>query len=337
MPRSSVVVVMSVDTEEDNWGLTADRPTVTNIRELPRLHAFLRDLGVRPTYFVNHPVAIDADCAAILSDIVASGTAEIGAHLHPWNTPPIEGPVEECPSMMLHLRPASQAAKVASVTHAIKTACGRTPTSFRAGRFGLGAAGAAVLAAAGYRVDSSVTPYFDWTKFDNGPSFVGAPLDVYRPRADDLCVPASTGSLVEVPISGGYTRGRVRAWNRTYRILHGRIPGRRAWASLAARTGVARHVAMSPEQAPLRDLCGLSRSMLASGLRLIHAFWHSPSLSPGLTPFTRTQQDVDALYDRIGAHVAWLRDRGDVTFATVGEAAELLGRTSVGPEGAAAC
>ncbi len=337
MAKPSVVVVMSVDTEEDNWGLTADRALLKNLRELPRLHAFLRDRGVRPTYFVNYPVAADTSCAAILRDVVASGAAEIGAHLHPWNTPPIDGPVEECPSMMLHLPPAVQAAKVASVTRAIEHACRTTPTSFRAGRFGLGEASAAVLAAAGYGVDSSVTPFFDWSRFDDGPSFVGAPLDVYRPDAGDLRRPAPSGPLVEVPISGGYTRGRVRGWDRTYRVLHGAIPGRRVWASLAARTGVARLVAMSPEQAPLRDLCGLSRSILASGLRLIHAFWHSPSLSPGLTPFTRTRQDVEDLYARIEAHISWLKGQADVTFATVSEAAALLAPSSVGPGETARC
>lgn len=324
MPRPSVVLVMSVDTEEDNWGLTIDRPALTNIRELPRLHAFLRDLGVRPTYFVNYPVAADVECAAIVRDIAASGTAEIGAHLHPWNTPPLDGPVAECPSMMLHLPPRAQAAKVARVTDALEEASGLRPTSFRAGRFGLGRAGAEALADQGYVVDSSVTPFFDWSRYDGGPSFVGAPLDVYRPRVDDLRLPAVRGPLIEVPISGGYTRGLVRSWHRTYRVLHGTLPGRRLLASVAARTGLARHVAMSPEQAPLRDLCGLSNALIASGVRLIHAFWHSPSMHAGLTPFTHTAGEVENLYERIGAFVGWLRGRVDVTTATVGEAARLL-------------
>ena len=52
-----VTLVVSIDTEEDNWQPVRTEATVDNIRELPRLHRALERVGVRPTYFVSYQVA----------------------------------------------------------------------------------------------------------------------------------------------------------------------------------------------------------------------------------------------------------------------------------------
>lgn len=326
MTEQPVVLVMSVDTEEDSWGVTAAAPMLRNIWQLPRLHTFLSDLGVRTTYFVNYPVANDETAAGVLREIATSGRSEIAAHLHTWNTPPFDGPPEKGTTMLLRLPRAEQTAKVASLTQLLTDRFGTPPVSFRAGRFGLGEETAAILAQAGYAVDSSVTPFFSWDRDDDGPSFVGAPLDVYRPSLHDVRAPATDGvaPLIEVPISGGYTRGKVPSWERLYRRLHGGLWGHRVLTSLGARTRLLRHAALSPEQSDLADLIALSRAIVGSGVRILHAFWHSPSLVPGLTPFVKTQRDVTALYRRIADYVAWLTSWTDVRFATVAEAATLL-------------
>src|SRR5438128_572986 len=83
---------------------------------------------------------------------------------------------------------------------------GAAPTAFRAGRFGLGPAAVSALLSCGYQVDSSVTPFVSWEATDDGPTFVGAPLAVYRTDPGrDVRVPEPFGPLVEVPITCGYT------------------------------------------------------------------------------------------------------------------------------------
>ena len=46
-PCTDVLLIVSIDTEEDNWHLSRDRVTVKNIAELPRLAMFFDRLGVR--------------------------------------------------------------------------------------------------------------------------------------------------------------------------------------------------------------------------------------------------------------------------------------------------
>ena len=112
LPEDAVALVVSIDTEEDNWTPARDGIRIENIRELPALQRFLRGLGLRPTYFADHPVASEPWSAAILREIAEDGGAEIGAHLHPWNTPPLEEPLAPGNSMLTNLPPALQRAKL---------------------------------------------------------------------------------------------------------------------------------------------------------------------------------------------------------------------------------
>src|SRR5438046_10511003 len=86
--RTPLLLIVSRDTEEDNWNRSRKGVTVRNIRELRRLARFFDRLGVRPTYFTTYHVAIDPDAAAVVRDVGDESRGEIGAHLHPWNTPP---------------------------------------------------------------------------------------------------------------------------------------------------------------------------------------------------------------------------------------------------------
>src|SRR5438132_7323908 len=149
----SVLVLFSVDTEEDNWRPSRDGVTVENIRELPRLDALLRGLGVRTTYFTTYQVAIHEWAVAILRELQARG-AEIGAHLHPWNTPPLDEPFVPRNSMLANLPARLQLAKVERLTDTLRRAFDAAPVSFRAGRYALGPETEAALIRCGYRVDS---------------------------------------------------------------------------------------------------------------------------------------------------------------------------------------
>jgi len=214
-----VLLVVSLDTEEDNWVATRSGITVENIRELRRLRRFFDGLGVRPTYFTTHQVAVQPWAADILREACDGGRAEIGAHLHPWNSPPIEEPLIPRNTMMTNLPPALQLEKLRRLTGTLEDVFGARPTAFRAGRFGLGAGSVSALLACDYRTDSSVTPFVSWEAVDEGPTFVGAPLHVYRiGEGQDVRVPARRGPLVEVPLTCGYTRWSPSRWPLVHRV-----------------------------------------------------------------------------------------------------------------------
>ena len=157
MTRETVVLV-SIDTEEDNWYCSRNGVAVSNIRALEPLARFFDRLGVRPTYLVTYQVAIDPCAAETVRNVAAGDGAEIGAHIHPWNTPPLAEPFLPRNSMLKNLPADLQLAKLECLTAAVTRAFDRVPRVFRAGRFGFGRDTIAALLRCGYCVDSSVTP-----------------------------------------------------------------------------------------------------------------------------------------------------------------------------------
>lgn len=322
---SETLVVVSLDTEEDNWSRSRSGVTVANIRMLPRQAALFDRMGIRPTYFTAYQVAIDAGAAAILRDLSAGGRAEIGAHLHPWNTPPLDEVLVPRNSMMKNLPVALQRAKLDRLTATLAAAFGARPTAFRAGRYGLGRESVAALIGAGYRVDSSVSPFVDLRAMDDGPSFVGAPLGpYYLAPGHDVTQPAERGSLIELPLSSGYNRSPFRFWDPARRALEAGPWRRLRLAGLASWTGIIRRLSLSPELSTVSDMLTLARRLLDHGTRHLQLSWHTPTLLPGLSPFTTTAADVDRIYGSIAGFVDGLTRFTRVKFATVSEAATTL-------------
>jgi len=320
------VVIVSIDTEEDDWNRSRDGVTVENIHELRRQAQFFDRWGVRPTYFTTYQVAIEPRAVETLRDICAEGRGEIAAHLHPWNTPPLAEAFVPRNSMLKNLPADLQLAKLRAVTAALEEAFELTPRAFRAGRYGLGRGTVAALVRCGYHVDSSVTPFVSWEAFDDGPTFVGAPFEPYRLAPDcDVRQPAPDGDVLEIPLSYGFNRGPFRVWDPARRFLEAAPLRWLPLAGLAARTGLVKRIVLSPELESATDMLTLSSRLLEHGVRYLQLSWHSPSLKPGLSPFTATAADVARLYASVDAYLEGLSRMTRVAFATMSEAAAVLG------------
>jgi hypothetical protein len=324
------LLIVSLDTEEDNWNRSRAGVTVENIAELPRQARLFERLGVRPTYFTTYSVATDPRAANTMREVGNSGRAEIAAHLHPWNTPPLDEAFVPRNSMVKNLPARLQLAKLQRLTDVLTETFGHNPTAFRAGRYGIGRDTVAALIACGYRVDSSVSPFVDLRPMDDGPTFVGAPIFPYRLAPDrDVREPAPSaatplGLLVEIPLSYGFNRGPFRMWDLTRRLLES-APWR--WLRLdaiASRTGLVRRLSLSPEFQSVDAMLTLSARLLEHGARHLHISWHTPSLKAGLSPFTPTAADVERLYASIERYLEGVARLTDFRFATVSEAAAEL-------------
>ena len=319
-----MLLIVSIDTEEDNWHPCREGVTVENIRELPRLDALFQRLGVRATYFTTYQVAIHDWAAAILRELHGAG-AELAAHLHPWNTPPLDEPFIGRNTMLKNLPGALQLAKLERLTGTLREAFGGRPVAFRAGRYGLGPDTVTALIRCGYRVDSSVTPFISWEAYDDGPTFIGAPIHEYRLAGDaDVRIPQPGGALVEIPMSVGYNRPPSRAWTRVYRALSAPVLRPLHLRGLASRAGIVRRIGLSPETDSVANMLTLSRRLIDAGLRHLHVFFHSPSLSPGLSPFAPDRARVEGMYRAIASYVEGVGRVTPLRFVTVSEAATLL-------------
>src|SRR6266540_4996948 len=323
MRNGSVLLIVSIDTEEDNWNRSRHDVTVENIQELRTQAALFDRWGVRPTYFTTYQVATDPAAADVMREVTDGGRAEIGAHLHPWNTPPLSEAFEPRNSMLKNLPAELQRAKLERLTAVLEETFGRQPVAFRAGRYGLGRDTVAALLRCGYRVDSSVAPFINLEAVDDGPSFVGAPIVPYRLGPDrDVRQPAPNGELLEIPMSYGYSRAPFSFWHPARRLLEAgprwlHLPG------IAFRTGLVKRIALYPEQSLTRDMLTLSRRLLEEGARHLHLFWHTPSLTPGLA-HCATAADVARLYASVEEFLECLAQLTPLTFVTVSEAAAEL-------------
>jgi hypothetical protein len=320
------LVICSVDTEEDDWEPRRDGVTVNNVGQLPRLSELMGELNAPVTYFVTHAVAADGASCRVLRKLVDEGTSEIGAHLHPWNTPPLTESIS-LPNLMLNNLPASlQFSKLRRLTDRLEDAFGRAPASFRAGRSGLGSSTIDVIRRCGYTIDSSVMPFYDLTSV-HGPTFVGAPNRAYCIGENgNAREPLDAGPILEIPVSSAYSRVPFERWDAIHRRLGSRVGRAFRLPGLAARAGLVSKIALKPELESVTDMLSLARTLLRQGSSHLQIMWHSPSLLPGTSPFVRTTADRDRLLARIRGFIEGLRQTWPVRFVTLSTAAESLAR-----------
>tara|TARA_R110002049_G_scaffold285698_2_gene466856 strand:+ start:79685 stop:80686 length:1002 start_codon:yes stop_codon:yes gene_type:complete len=297
--------VVTIDTEEEGlWsGNYAAQGEVTNIRGVPRFQDLCDRFQIRPTYLVDTPVLQSDEATDILRPIQDTGRAEIGAHLHPWNTPPLSEERTPRNSYLCNLPVQLQRAKLQTLTEQIESRYGRRPTSFRAGRYGLDAEGAKILADLGYLVDSSVLPYANYQP-ESGPDFRHAPLTPYHVGTVDLLQPMlpheeMPHALLEVPVTAGFTHRWFEVASRLHRAAHVQpLRGMRA-VGVLDRLGIATKVKLSPEQASAGQMKKLIHACLDRTHPVLVLMFHSSSLVPGFSPYVKSEDELNQFLDRL--------------------------------------
>lgn len=318
------LVICSVDTEEDNWEPQRYDLTTRNINELPKLSEMMEELLVPLTYFVTHAVVTNDASRVVLRTMVRQSRAEIGAHLHPWNTPPLSESLSRENLMLNNLQPALQLSKLRVLTDEIADAFGGAPQAFRAGRSALGPNSIDALRQCGYTIDSSVSPFHDLRPV-HGPNFVGAPNGAYCiGENNDALRPLDAGPVLEIPLSSGYSRAPFERWDAIHRRLRSRVGRAVMLPQIAARTGLLSRISLKPELESIDDMLRLSVLLIREGTSPLQIMWHSPSLLPGSSPFVQSAGDRDRLLERIRGLIQSLRETAAVKFVTMSEAAQLL-------------
>ena len=306
-----------VDTEEEfDWRAPLSRAarSVAATRAIPAAHRRFADRGVALTYLVDHPVASDDAAVAAIAATLGDGRSAVGTQLHPWVNPPFDEALSAANSYVGNLPAALEAAKLDVLTDLITAAFGAAPIVYRAGRYGIGPATLGLLAARGYRFDTSVRAYYDYSS-DGGPDF-GA----LGPEAARVA-----HGLIELPLGVIFT-GRWRQWRAPYAVA-GRLPrGRGA----LARLGLVSRTALTPEDMPLADVREAIRVAHGEGLRLLNFSFHSPSLEPGHTPYVGDAADL-ATFWHWWDGVLDLFDRLGVANASLGEIAAAVGPAGLEP------
>jgi hypothetical protein len=304
-------LVVTIDTEEDNWGdFKATGQTVENVRRIPDLQPLFDDFDVIPTYLVAYQVAVDETASSILRSILAAGRCEIGAHCHPWNTPPFATSRDAVKdSMLCNLPTDLQREKMRRLHEAIESGFDNQPVSFRCGRWGFGSDVARHLVDLGYRVDSSVTPYMDWTT-DCGPDFSTIPPWPFRFGAESTLRVPLTRPLLEVPVTIGFLQSNFALSNAILRAVQRRPIDRFRLTGVLNHLGAVTKVWLSPEVSTAAEMIALTKRMLRKNYRVLNLTFHSPSLQAGLTPFVRSRSDEDRFFRCLRDYLTFAREAG---------------------------
>ncbi|NUP88231.1 MAG: deacetylase [Candidatus Sumerlaeia bacterium] len=289
--------LITIDTEGDNLWARPREITTRNAAFLPRFQALCDRFAFRPTYLTNFEMAQSPVFQAFARDALARGTAEVGMHLHSWNSPPIKPLTADDFTFhpyLFEFPGEVMREKVHVMTDLLEQTFQRPVVSHRAGRWGLDARYARILAQRGYRVDCSVTPHVSWKHDGGDPSqhggqdFRGFPEEPYFLDLDDISR-AGVSGLLEVPMTILPSEsGLVR---RIHRVVHGVRTLRR----VAKRLAPAAHW-LQPNGRNGASLRRIVERVVAEGRLHLQFTTHSSELMPGGGPYFRTERDIDRLY-----------------------------------------
>ena len=292
-------LLVVVDTEEEfDWEADFDRnaTSVEAMRHVYRGQEIFDEAGVRPAYLVDFPVASQATGFAPLREFVDGGRAVVGAHLHPWVSPPFDEEVTRRHSFAGNLPAALERAKLERLVEQIEASFEERPVLYKAGRYGIGPNTAGILADLGFEVDLSACPAFDFSA-EGGPDFSRFSADPYwfgeqRPL---LGLPA-TGAFVGRLQHGAH---RWHRWASRPRLEWARLPG------ILARLDLVDRLHLSPEGFDFGDLRRLTESLLARGTRVFTLSFHSPTLDPGRTPYVRDRTELKNFLDLLRLYLGY--------------------------------
>jgi hypothetical protein len=320
--------ILTIDAEADNQWVHGTKISTDNLRFLPRIHKLCLQYTIYPTYLVTSEVCTDEYAKELLRGYREASQAEIGAHLHIWTTPPFEdkaglrfndhyhGFATELPEPLLRR-------KIEHLTQQIENAFGKRPTSFRSGRYGFNETCANMLLDNGYLVDSSVTPYIDWSFEQGVPGETGGP-DFSRRGAEHYRVAVGNKSLLEIPVTILPTRFPFTVSDSLTGLYS-------SWGKNVVSRGIKRlsfgtqPVWLRPFPASsLESFRRIIEVAARRDLTFITMMLHSSELMPGCSPYRKDQRSVEALYTLLEEFFALLHNYA-IPSVTLSAAASSVG------------
>jgi glycosyltransferase involved in cell wall biosynthesis len=278
-------LIFTVDTEEQfNWsGFSPDEHKVCDPDHIDRLQKVCEAFGVKPLYFITYPLLTDARSAGYFRMLAEDGRADLGIHLHQWNTPPIGGYAGEYYSWQSNLPPAIHAAKLGAIVDAFERAFGYRPIAHRAGRYGVSPLAYRALAGIGVTFDFSPSVSFDFSA-GGGPDFSTMSNDPFAAETDQ-------GAIEVTPVCGALAL-RGGSLFLKQRGAPGLTEDRRRFPRRLTAP-----FRLSCEQARFHELVALTKSLERAGTPVLTFSLHSTTMTAGANNYAPDEAAVSAHLD----------------------------------------
>lgn len=286
---STPQLIAVIDTEEEfDWQAEPD-PNATSVKAISELHLIqdvFNEYNIKPCYVVDHPIASQKLSVDVISEFYKKGQCEIGAHLHPWVSPPYEEELNRRNMFPGNLDYELEYKKLKNLTELIKKSFGLTPEIYRAGRYGIGKNTASILKKLNYKIDLSICSGIDFS-YEGGPDF-----------SDSFAQPfwfGENNDLLEIPLSGAFV-GKTGKFSKFIYNSAGHLHLLKARAILS-RLSIVDRLMLSPEGFTTKEHKKLTQYLYDRGVRVFSWNLHSTSVVPGLTSYNKTEKDVNDFLD----------------------------------------
>lgn len=285
--------IITVDTEGDNlWRWKKGTPITTeNVKFIPRFQELCEKFGFKPVYLTNYEMVQDDVWVHYIKTKAQQGLCEIGMHIHAWNSPP-EYKIEDLfggnPYITEYPHEVAEE-KIKYLTQFLESRFEIEIVSARSGRWATNDAYFDALKRSGYVVDCSLTPDIDWSMcpgstVKNGNDYRNIKRNVFM----------HPSGIIEIPM----TSKRVRHWSDgTFRHKAACIiKGEELW--------------LRPIKKSLHNLIFLSEDVAKEKNGYLEFMLHSSELMPGGSPYFKSEEDVDVLYNILEKYFTWVSNKG---------------------------
>jgi hypothetical protein len=288
--------IVTVDTEGDDLWARPREITTRNASYLPRFQSLCESYGLRPTYLTNYEMAVSPVFQEFGREMLGRDAAEIGMHLHAWNSPPLvpltDDDFHHVPYLAEYPEPVIRE-KVRFMTGLLEETFGVDMVSHRAGRWMLSETYARILVEQGYRVDCSVTPHVSWRpnrgdpRGEGGSDYTLFPETAYFLDLQDISRPGDS-PLLEIPLTV-LSRRRPLCRLLPSAVRSASFPRRVMGRLLPTRP-------LIPSRENGKDMLAILDGVVRRKRPYAELAIHSSELMPGGSPTFRTEEEIESLY-----------------------------------------
>jgi hypothetical protein len=291
--ENSTVFVVTVDTESDDAWTNPGTIKLDNMRAIPRFQGLCEKYDIIPTYLITFECATRDEAIQILKPIADSGRCEIGHHLHVWSTPPFQK--DNKSSVDLNWIHAYQSElqdelffeKAETLKSAIQKNYGISPTSHRAGRWGIDPRTINWLMNNDFIADTSVLPLADFSnmmgKHKTGPNFFFSSFDVDT-------ISDGENTLLEIPVTVNSSPHLIIELLKI--TVRNKLLSERNANKMIRKFGGGTKLTPNLNFKVAQYLNTINREFM-KGRKIINFALHSTEVSLGHSPITRTHEGYD--------------------------------------------